>query len=65
MPTLRHYQQGESFDILKSDVAAWLVEQAPIRQWLFNMMKWHQVIVYDSGRWRGALSKADTHAINA
>jgi hypothetical protein len=54
MPTLNHYRHGERFDILGSDVAAWLVDQAAVRQWIFNICKWHGAIVYDEGRWRGA-----------
>jgi hypothetical protein len=53
LPVLRHFQPGQSFDIMRSDVAAWLCDQPEIRQEVFNIFKRHGAIVYEDGRWRG------------
>jgi hypothetical protein len=54
MPLLRHFQPGQSFDIMESDVARWLCKQPAIRQHLFNLCKRDGSIVYEDGLWRGA-----------
>lgn len=59
MPELVHNLSGESgdkkFDIMKSEVAAWLVEQPGIRQFVFNKIREAGMIAYDgeTGTWKG------------
>ena len=53
MPLLDHYHRGRAFDIMESDVVAWLIEQPQIRQEVFNFCKRAGAIVYDDGKWRG------------
>jgi hypothetical protein len=57
MPILRHFQPGQSFDIMKSDVVDYLVSLPEIRQEVFNMCKRSGAIVYHDGLWAGAKSK--------
>ena len=54
MPPLRH-KVGDEFDIMRSEVAAWLCEQPSIRQYAFDIAHAAGVIVYDAGtgEWRG------------
>jgi hypothetical protein len=61
MPLLAHYQRGRPFDIMESDVAAWLCSQAAIRQFVFNYLKAHGAIQLDleSGQWRGTAWKPE------
>ena len=56
MPLLHHYVHGRRFDIMQSDVAAWLCDQPEIRQFVFNFCKRHGAVVWDNGNWRGAKS---------
>lgn len=55
MPPLRH-SVGEVFDIEKSEVVRWVLEQPELKQWLFNKIKDTNRIAYDeaTGTWRGA-----------
>jgi len=55
MPLLPHHQVGRRFDIMESDVAAWLTDQAEMRQLLFNWARRNGAIQFDlnTGRWRG------------
>jgi hypothetical protein len=55
MPELRHKSIGK-FDICKSEVAAWLMQQPEIMQKVFDMASRKGVIVYDrvKGTWKGA-----------
>ena len=55
MPKLRH-KTSEQFDIRKSDVAVWLMQQPEIMQKVFDMASRKGVIVYDhlDGTWKGA-----------
>jgi hypothetical protein len=54
MPPLNHWP-GQSFDIMRSEVAQWLCNQPELRQELFNWCKHRGVITYDleTRRWRG------------
>lgn len=54
MPPLRH-KVGEVFDIEKSEVAKWVVEQPGFRSWMVNKVKNSGCIVYDpeTGCWSG------------
>jgi len=56
MPVLRHHVPGQRFDIMQSDVCAWLIDQPAIRQEIFNWVKRNGGILFDveTGRWRGA-----------
>jgi hypothetical protein len=49
MPLLDHFHPGRPFNILESDVIAWLCEQPEIRQEIFNYCKRHGAIIYSSG----------------
>jgi hypothetical protein len=59
MPLLRHHMRDEPFDILRSDVVAWLVSQPEIAQELFNYVRRHGAIVYVDGRWCGAETQSE------
>ena len=54
MPPLHHTLPGEPFDISKSEVIQWLMDQPDIMQMVFNAVK-EKYIVYDRGTstWRG------------
>jgi hypothetical protein len=39
MPLLDHFHRGRPFDIMESDVCAWLCKQPEIRQELVNWVK--------------------------
>jgi len=54
MPVLAHFHRNRPFDIMESDVVAWLVEQPEIRQEVFNMCRRVNSIVYVDGKWMGA-----------
>jgi len=54
MPLLDHHRHGRPFNIMESDVAAWLCEQPEIRQEIFNYYKRAGAIVYSDGRRCGA-----------
>jgi hypothetical protein len=54
MPLLPHHVPGRPFDILESDVAAWLCEQPEVTQFIFNYVKHHEALIYVDGRWVGA-----------
>lgn len=56
MPPLRHTVPGFRFDIMQSEVAAWLCDQPAVRQWVFNIAKREGVIQLDlaAGKWIGA-----------
>jgi hypothetical protein len=58
MPVLRHFQPGQPFDIMKSNVVDYLVTLPEIRQEVFNLCKRSGAIVYNDGLWRGANWKA-------
>jgi hypothetical protein len=51
---LDHFRPGRGFNILESDVGAWLCEQPEVRQFIFNYVKRHEAIIYVDGRWVGA-----------
>jgi hypothetical protein len=53
MPLLDHYHRGRPFNIMESDVAAWLREQPEIQQEIFDYCKRNGAIVYDDGKRRG------------
>ena len=55
MPALCHWPKEGGFDIMRSEVCDWLVAQPEVRQWVFNVCKWHGAITYDmeSRTWRG------------
>ncbi len=54
MPPLKH-KVGESFDIEKSEVVAWLMAQPQTKEWAFRQAAGRGLIEYDesSGTWRG------------
>ncbi len=57
MPPLFHRAAaaGEKFDITKSEVSAWLLQQPDIMQYVFTRIKNSGLIVYNStkGTWQG------------
>jgi hypothetical protein len=59
MPDLPHHRPGERFNIQCSAVCDWLVDQAEVKQWVFNIFRKHGAIQFDAatGRWRGAAWK--------
>ena len=59
MPLLPHHVRGQSFDIMQSQVCAWLCRQSEIRQWLFNLCRHSGAIQIDveTGCWRGVNTK--------
>jgi len=57
MPVLDHFHKGRPFDIMQSDVAAWLARQPEIRQEMFNYCKRIGAIVYEGGKWRGVATR--------
>ena len=56
MPPLDHFHKGRPFNILESDVIAWLVKQPEVVQSLFNFVRASGAIVLDleTKQWRGA-----------
>jgi hypothetical protein len=69
MPSLRHHRAGEQFNILESDAVAWLIEQPEVRQWVFNVLKRHGAIQFDTEThcWRGTAWSAsrENGSVNA
>lgn len=55
MPSLKHKPYDE-FDIMASEVAAYLVKIPSVRQKIFDMANYHGFIVYDpqTKTWKGA-----------
>lgn len=61
MPPLKHKKENEPFDIMKSEVAQWLVQQPEVLQWICDHikdMKHHDkelLIKYnqETGTWQG------------
>lgn len=61
MPPLRHRLKNEKFDITKSEVAQWLIQQPEIMEWIFdhvNNIKFHgrELLIKfnpDIGMWQG------------
>lgn len=50
MPALTHYpDRAKPFCIDQSEVAAWLIQQPSVRQWLYDEVKDMGLIVYDKG----------------
>lgn len=56
MPPLHHTIPSEDFDIKKSMVIRWLINQPDILNWIWNNIKQSGDVVYDkdSGKWQGA-----------
>lgn len=54
MPPLRHSINGESFDLAKSEVVAWLLQQPEIQQANFEYYRGRKAIVFKDGRWVGS-----------
>jgi hypothetical protein len=55
MPPLTHWPSGQCFDIMRSEVAAWLSRQPALRQEIFNLCRRNGAITYDleTRQWRG------------
>jgi hypothetical protein len=61
MPPLKHKPLNGEFDITKSEVAKWLIQQPEVMQWVFDHVKDMQrhgeelLIKYDpeTGLWQG------------
>lgn len=55
MPALHHTLPNQNFDIHKSEVINWLVNQVQIRQFIFDVVSQNKLINYDtnSQRWVG------------
>lgn len=56
MPPLKHSSGGGTFDISKSEAAAWITSQPDVQQKIFDMARYHGAIKYDpdTGTWRGS-----------
>jgi len=66
MPELRHSFKGEPFDIKKSEVVQWLIEQPGVLNYLVDLVNGHdkrreKLIVYnpERGTWQGVDYNAD------
>lgn len=61
MPALRHSVPGETFDIRKSEVVKWLLDQPDIMNYLWNHVKQSGYVEYDSetGLWKGVPDDCD------
>lgn len=55
MPPLLHSFPGEAFDPWQSEVLNWLAQRHESLTMVFNHLREHGAIVYDTktGRWRG------------
>lgn len=56
MPPLYHTLPGEEFDLSKSEVVQWLIQQSDILSYISNrVMGTGELIVYDqeTGKWQG------------
>lgn len=56
MPPLYHTLPGKEFDILKSEVAQWLIQQPDVLSYIFNRVGGDgKLIAYDreTGKWQG------------
>ena len=56
MPPLYHKLPGKDFDVLKSQVVRWLMNQPEVLDYIWNKLKQSGAVVYDpeSGRWKGS-----------
>jgi len=56
MPPLYHTIPGKQFDIQKSEVIQWLINQPEILNWMWNNVKQSKDVVFnpESGTWQGA-----------
>ena len=61
MPPLHHFLPEQPFNISKSEVVRWMIEQPEIQQTIFNMARRHSMITYDleTHTWRGVHWRAD------
>lgn len=55
MPPLYHTMPDEPFDIKKSMVIRWLINQPDILNWIWNNLKQSGDVIYnkDTGKWQG------------
>lgn len=53
MPPLQHSNPNETFDIKKSKVVQWLINQPDILNWLWNHAKQKCTYNPDTGEWQG------------
>lgn len=55
MPPLHHTLPGEEFDIKKSAVIRWAMQDRDVLNYLWDQLKQSGLIVYDqgSGTWKG------------
>ena len=55
MPPLYHTIPGQDFDMSKSEVVKWLLEQPEIQNYVWNNIKNSGSVIYDSdtGKWKG------------
>ena len=57
MPELSHYpDRSQQFDIRKSEVVQWIIQQPEILQWLFNVINNNGLIQFDPATqtWKGS-----------
>jgi hypothetical protein len=55
MPPLKHSVPGKEFNIMESEVAAWLIQQPEIRDYIWDRIRESKAIIFDSvsGTWCG------------
>lgn len=55
MPPLYHTLPGQEFDVQKSEMVQWLIQQPDILSYISNRVRDGQHIIYDpdTGKWQG------------
>ncbi|GED34011.1 hypothetical protein P9G84_22470 [Brevibacillus centrosporus] len=55
LPPSYHKLPGEEYDVRKSEIVQWLIQQPSILEFLWDQFKQSGEIVYDpsTGKWRG------------
>lgn len=62
MPELYHRLPNERFELRKSEVVNWLLEQDDVVEWLFHFLqRTTKMIEYDkkTGKWHGVKEEGD------
>ena len=61
LPPLRHKKDGVPYDVMKSEVVDWMIQQPEVRQWLYDKLtdktggRIPEFITYnhETGTWQG------------
>jgi len=61
MPPSYHRLPGTEYDVSKSEVINWLIQQPDILEFLWDQFKQSKDVIYDSanGKWQGVDYHAD------